>query len=175
MDDVPKQHKMYRERMKLHKSAEIVRQALFERGAECNVIELSESARTADEAALAIGCQVGQIVKSLLFCTRETKRPVLILVSGSNRVDEKGMQKYTGEKIRKADPEFTRDVTGFAIGGIPPIGHKSSISSIFIDEDLLQYDLLWAAAGTPHAVFSLTPGQLLEMTGGISAIVKERI
>ena len=104
---------------------------------------------------MTIGCQVGQIVKSLLFCTKETQRPVLVLASGKNRVNEEAIQRYIGEKIVKADADFTREVTGFAIGGIPPLGHKNSISLVYIDEDLLQYEILWAAAGTPYAVFSL--------------------
>jgi prolyl-tRNA editing enzyme YbaK/EbsC (Cys-tRNA(Pro) deacylase) len=124
---------------------------------------------------MTIGCQVGQIIKSLLFRTRDSQRPVLILASGKNRVSEGAIQKYIGEKIEKADADFTREITGFAIGGIPPLGHKNSISFVYIDEDLLQYEILWAAAGTPYAVFSLPTKDLQTVTGGKIVSVKESL
>ena len=157
----------------LSKSAEIVQKALCEKGLEFEVVELNASTRTANDAATTIGCQVGQIVKSLLFRTKETQRPVLVLASGKNRVSEEVIQKYIGEKIEKADADFTREITGFAIGGIPPLGHKNSISFVYIDEDLLQYETLWAAAGTPYAVFSLPAKELQTVTGGKIVSVKE--
>lgn len=159
--------------MKLSKSAEIVQKSLLERGLEFEVVELAASTHTANDAANSIGCQTGQIVKSLLFCTKETQRPVLILVSGINRVSEEAIQRYIGEKIVKADADFTRTVTGFAIGGIPPLGHKTHISHVYIDEDLLQYETLWAAAGTPYAVFKLPARELQTITGGKIVSIKE--
>ncbi|MBX9977256.1 MAG: YbaK/EbsC family protein [Alphaproteobacteria bacterium] len=139
----------------LKKSAMTVQKALERKGIECCVIELEESARTAQDAALALKCDVAQIVKSLIFKTKDTHRPVLVLASGTNRVNEKIIASHIGEKITRADATFVRDITGFAIGGIPPLGHKETINHIFIDQDLLNFDSLWAAAGTPHAVFKL--------------------
>lgn len=159
--------------MALSKSAESVQQALTQKGLAFVVVELAKSTRTANDAATTIGCQVAQIVKSLLFYTKETRRPVLVLASGINRVSEEAIQKYLGEKITKADADFTQEVTGFAIGGIPPIGHKNPISHIYIDEDLLQYETLWAAAGTPYAVFSLPARELQIATGGKVVSIKE--
>lgn len=159
--------------MTLSKSAEIVQKSLFEKGLEFEVIELAASTRTANDAATNIGCQIGQIVKSLLFCTNETKKPVLVLASGINRVNEEAIQNYVGEKIVKADADFTRAITGFAIGGIPPLGHKTSISHIYIDEDLLQYETLWAAAGTPYAVFKLPAKKIQPVTGGKIVSIKK--
>ncbi len=157
----------------LSKSAEIVQKALYEKGLEFEVVELNTSTRTASDAAMTIGCQVGQIIKSLLFYTKGTRRPVLVLASGKNRVSEEVIQKYIGEKIEKADAAFVREITGFAIGGIPPLGHKNPISFIYIDEDLFQYETLWAAAGTPYAVFSLPAKELQTVTGGKIVSVKE--
>ena len=150
----------------LTKSAQIVQDTLMKKGLSCKVMELPESTRTAQEAANAIGCDVGQIVKSLIFKTRISLRPVLILASGPNRVNEKLIESLVGEKITKADANFTREVTGFAIGGIPPIGHKHLIDLIFIDEDLLKFEDIWAAAGTPNAVFNLKGKDLVGMTQG---------
>lgn len=150
----------------LTKSAQSVQNALASRGLDCAVKELAASTRTAQEAATAIGCEVAQIVKSLIFKTKTTHKPILILASGSNRVNEKLIESYVNEKITKADADFTREITGFAIGGIPPIGHKQVIEFIFIDQDLLQYDNIWAAAGTPNAVFNLRVEDLVDMTGG---------
>jgi prolyl-tRNA editing enzyme YbaK/EbsC (Cys-tRNA(Pro) deacylase) len=156
----------------LVKSARSVQEALKLKGLNCKVIQLSESTRTAQEAALTIGCDVAQIVKSLIFKTT-THKPVLILASGSNRVNEKIIESHVGEKITKADADFAREITGFAIGGIPPVGHKSPIDWIFIDEDLLKYDSVWAAAGTPNAVFNLTSKDLQEMTNGKVIVIQQ--
>ena len=150
----------------LTRSAASVQEALKNKGLECTVRELPQSTRTAVDAATAIGCDVSQIVKSLIFKTKETHRPVLILASGPNRVDEKVIERQVGEEITKADADFAREITGFAIGGIPPVGHKQKIDLIFIDEDLLKFDSVWAAAGTPNAVFNLQGNDLLEMTDG---------
>ncbi|STX51052.1 YbaK/aminoacyl-tRNA synthetase associated region [Legionella busanensis] len=158
--------------LKLTKSAQSVQDVLTNQGLPCRVIELSESTRTAAEAARTIGCSVAQIIKSLIFKTKITERPVLVLASGANQVNEKIINAYIGEKIIRAEPEFVRDKTGFAIGGIPPIGHKQPIDFIFIDEDLLNFEELWAAAGTPNAVFSLTSKNLVDLTKGIILAIK---
>ena len=150
----------------LAKSAQSVQEALTKKGVVCKVIELADSARTAQDAATALGCDVSQIVKSLIFKTKLSHKPVLVLASGPNRVNEKLIESLVGETIIKADADFTREVTGFAIGGIPPVGHKQAIEWIFIDEDLLHFQDVWAAAGTPHAVFNLKGTDLVEMTNG---------
>ena len=155
----------------LSKSAQSVQDALSSQGIETEVIELPASTRTADEAAKAIGCQVAQIVKSLIFRTKQSNRPILVLASGANRVNEKTVAKEVGEEIVKADADFTREATGFAIGGIPPVGHKQKITT-YIDEDLLQFSVLWAAAGTPHAVFKLESAILQNLTNGKVISVK---
>ncbi len=156
----------------LRPSARRFQQILAEKGYSHQVMELSELTHTAVAAAEAVGCDVGQIVKSLIFKTRKTNRPVLVLVSGRNRVDTKKVRVLLGEKIGKADADFVRAHTGFAIGGVPPTGHISQMDT-FVDKDLLQYDELWAAAGTPYAMFSLTPTELLAMTGGTVADVRQ--
>jgi len=151
--------------MTLNKNAKIIQEMLLAKCVETKVIEISDSTRSAEEAAKAIGCSVGQIVKSLIFCTVNTRRPILVLASGSNRVNEKIIAQYVGEEITKATADFTKEVTGFAIGGIPPIGHKQNIPT-YIDEDLMRYQEVWAAAGTPHAIFNLNPVQLTNLTSG---------
>jgi prolyl-tRNA editing enzyme YbaK/EbsC (Cys-tRNA(Pro) deacylase) len=125
---------------------------------------MPESTRTAAEAAAACGCAVGQIVKSLIFKGKDTGRPLLLLVSGANRVDEKGVAVTVGEQLIRPDADFARATTGFAIGGIPPLGHLTPLAT-FIDEDLLQYGTVWAAAGTPSAVFSVDPDRLRDAVG----------
>ncbi len=150
----------------LTKSVQSVQEALVHKELDCKVIVLSESTRTANDAATALRCDVAQIVKSLIFKTSSTHKPVLILASGPNRVNEKVIEAYVGEKITKADADYTREMTGFAIGGIPPVGHKQTINHIFIDEDLLKFDSVWAAAGTPNAVFNLKSKDLLTLTSG---------
>jgi prolyl-tRNA editing enzyme YbaK/EbsC (Cys-tRNA(Pro) deacylase) len=153
------------------KSVEKVQEKLTSYGITTKIVEFSASTRTAQEAADAIGCTVAQIVKSLIFCTQQTNQPVLVLTSGINRVNEKVIEQLVGEKIKKADADFTRAVTGFAIGGIPPVGHAQKITA-FIDEDLLQYEQVWAAAGTPHTVFSLPSSDLARITDGTVARIQ---
>lgn len=150
----------------LAKRAHSVQEALKKAGLECTVVELKSSTRTALEAAESIGCDVSQIVKSLIFKTKETHKPILVLASGPNKVNEKHLESLVGESITKADADFTREVTGFAIGGIPPIGHKRTIDFIFIDQDLLNFDEVWAAAGTPHAVFCMRSKDLVALNKG---------
>ena len=155
----------------LSPSAQKVQDVLRDLGFALTVIEHSESTRTAQEAAERVGVKLGQIVKSLIFKGKATGKPILVLTSGANRVDEKRIKEYAGEKIERADANFVREVTGYAIGGVPPIGHANPMET-YLDEDLLQYDLIWAAAGTPNAVFELTPGDLQKMTGGTVKCVK---
>lgn len=157
----------------LKSSAQKVQDALDALGFHnITVLELPASTRSAAEAAQAIGCQVGQIAKSLVFKTKTSQHPVLVIASGANRVDVKQVGQLVGDKISKADADFVRQQTGFAIGGVPPVGHSQSVD-IFIDADLLAYDQIWAAAGTPHAVFQLTPDDLVAMTGGHVAELKQ--
>lgn len=149
----------------LSPSAQKVQDALSQFGLELQVVELAASTRTSQEAADAVGCSVGQIVKSLLFRGRTTHTPIFIVASGSNRVNEKTIKNLVGEAIEKPDADYVRQRTGFVIGGVPPVGHAEKLRT-FIDEDLLQYEEIWAAAGTPNAVFRLTPADLKTITDG---------
>jgi prolyl-tRNA editing enzyme YbaK/EbsC (Cys-tRNA(Pro) deacylase) len=150
----------------LSKSAQSVQNALDQKGIQTAVVELPASTRTAQDAAQTIGCQIDQIVKSLVFKTKDSNTPILILASGPNRVNEALIEAVIGEKIVRSDADFVREVTGFAIGGIPPMGHKQPLKT-FIDEDLMKLQELWAAAGTPNAVFSLKADDLQALTQGI--------
>ena len=149
----------------LSASARKVQAALDSLGLPLRVVELPASTRTAVEAAQAIGCQVGQIVKSLVFRRKNTGLPLLVIASGANRVNEKKINEEIGEMIGKADADFVRQQTGFAIGGVPPLGHTQPIQTL-IDADLFNYQEIWAAAGTPFAVFRLTPADLVTITQG---------
>jgi prolyl-tRNA editing enzyme YbaK/EbsC (Cys-tRNA(Pro) deacylase) len=155
----------------LSPSAQKVQDTLHALGFDCAVIEFMESTRTSAEAATRVGCTLGQIAKSLVFRGQATGKPVLVITSGSNRVDEAKVSQYFSEPIGRADADFVRAVTGFAIGGVPPVGHSQPIET-FIDEDLLQYATIWSAAGTPNAVFELTLDNLVKMTGGKVVRVK---
>lgn len=151
--------------MNLSPNALKVQQALNAIGMQLEVIELPDSTRTSLEAAKALGCQVEQIAKSIIFQAILSHRPILVIASGPNRVNEIVIAELIGEVIGKADADFVRQRTGFVIGGVPPLGHTERLET-FIDQDLLQYREIWAAAGTPHAVFRLSPDDLLRMTGG---------
>lgn len=155
----------------IRSSADRVRQALAALGHAPDIREFSETTRTSADAAAAIGCTVGQIAKSLVFRAVGSNRAVLIIASGANRVDEKLVSGAIGDRIAKADAAFVRDKTGFAIGGVAPVGHTEK-PIIVIDEDLLRHAEIWAAAGTPNAVFRLTPEALVTMTGGRVMAVK---
>lgn len=136
-------------------------------GLDIVVKEFEDGTRTAEDAANAIGCTVGQIVKSLLFVVND--QPIMALVSGDNRLDEKKLAALCGvgrKKVKRADAETARVATGFAIGGVPPFGHATKLPT-YIDEDFLQYEIIWAAAGTPNTVFAITPQDLLHATQGI--------
>jgi len=152
-------------------SAERVRQALAALGHTVEIKEFAETTRTSADAAAAIGCTVAQIAKSLVFRAVGSGRAVLVIASGVNRVDEKRLATALDDRIAKADATFVRDKTGFAIGGVAPVGHTEKPIT-FIDEDLLQHAEIWAAAGTPNAVFRLTPPALVAMTGGRVIAIK---
>ena len=156
----------------LSPSAQKVQDALQQLGLHLEVVELPGSTRTAVEAAQAVGCEVAQIVKSLIFRAKRSDRPILVVASGANRVNEKKIEALIGEPLGKADADFVRQHTGFVIGGVPPVGHTNPLTT-FVDEDLLQYPFIWAAAGTPHAVFKLTPEHLVQMTGGQIAALRQ--
>lgn len=151
------------------RSALKVQEAL---GAEFKVLEFEETTRTAADAAAAIGCTVPQIAKSMIFKAVDSNRCVLVVASGPVRVSESKVADLLGEKIGRADPDFVRENTGYAIGGVPPVGHVNE-PVVLIDETLMTFDTLWAAAGTPNSVFQLTPEQLVGLTGGTVADIAE--
>lgn len=157
----------------MHPSTQRVIDAARQLGVELAVKEFAEGTRTAQDAADAIGCQVGQIVKSLCFVVDE--RPTMVFVSGDNQLDEKKLAELClvgRKKVKRADAEAVKAATGYSIGGVSPFGHTTKMQ-LFMDEDLLQYAQIWAAAGTPHAVFPITPQQLQEKTGATVADVKK--
>jgi prolyl-tRNA editing enzyme YbaK/EbsC (Cys-tRNA(Pro) deacylase) len=150
-----------------------VQDALRALGLPADVRELDASTRTAPEAAAAVGCELGAIVKSLVFRGRSSGDPVLVLVSGDNRADEARVEAEVGEPVGRADADWVREVTGYAIGGIPPVGHPSPVRTV-VDADLLRFDEVWAAAGTPRAVFPVAPRALVDAAGGTLAAVGVR-
>jgi prolyl-tRNA editing enzyme YbaK/EbsC (Cys-tRNA(Pro) deacylase) len=133
-------------------------------GPDFQVLEFETSTRTSQEAAAAIGCTVAEIAKALIFKSAEG-RAVLVIASGVNRVDEKKVQTLLGQRISRADADFVRDRTGFAIGGVPPVGHASR-PVVLIDRDLERFPYVWAAGGTPNAVFRIVPADLIRLTQG---------
>lgn len=135
-----------------------------------SVIHLSENARTAQEAAEALQCTVAQIAKSIIFKTTETEQPILVIASGSNRIDEEKIARLLGEEITNANANFVKSTTGYVIGGVPPFGHANQIQT-YIDEDLLQYEQIWAAAGHPKTVFSMDTKQLIDITKGEVVVI----
>jgi len=155
----------------LSPSAQKIQDLLNSLGYNYTVIEHAESTRTAQEAADRAGCELGQIVKSLIFRGKTSGKPILVLTSGANRVDEKRISEYAGESISRANADFVRTVTGFAIGGVPPIGHNKKMET-YLDQDFLQYKVIWAAAGTPNSIFELNTEDLQKMTNGKIVQVK---
>jgi Cys-tRNA(Pro) deacylase len=150
----------------MHPSAQKVSQAAAELGLNIQILEFDQTTRTAADAAAAIGCQVGQIVKSLLFTVG--RDPILALVSGNNQLDDRKLAAFhqVGRKqVRRANADMVKQITGFSIGGVPPFGHQETLP-IFVDQDLLDFELVWAAAGTPYAVFAIAPAELVKATGG---------
>lgn len=149
----------------LSESALKVQRALDRFELDFSVQELPDSTRTAQDAAAAVGCEVGQIAKSLLFRFIQSHEPLLVITSGTNRVDVELLGDQLGESIEIADAGYVREVSGFAIGGVPPVGHHSAIRTI-LDQDLMKYGEIWAAAGTPRAVFRLSWDDLCKITKG---------
>lgn len=147
-------------------SARRVAQAAEAAGLAVAIVEMPDSTRTAEDAAAACGCTPAQIVKSLVFVGADSDTPYLLLVSGENRVDEAGMATLLGEGLTRPNGRTVRDITGFAIGGIPPLGHASALTTV-IDERLLDFDTVWAAAGTPRCVFSVDPNALAAATNAL--------
>ncbi|MBN2981030.1 YbaK/EbsC family protein [Cohnella algarum] len=155
----------------LNESAQRVQDLLQRLGHPNRVVVLPDSARTAQEAADAIGCDVAQIAKSIIFRMKESDKPLLVVASGVNRVNEKRVSEAVRETLGKADADFVRERTGFVIGGVAPLGHTEPVRTL-IDEDLFRFETLWAAAGHPKAVFELTPRQLADMTQGQVLAIK---
>lgn len=156
----------------MHPSAAKVAAAAQEQGLEIEVVEFSQTTRTAEDAAAAIGCQVAQIVKSLVFVVGG--RPVISLVSGANLLDTRKLGALYGvsrKKVRRADAETVKVATGYSIGGVPPFGHVSKLP-VTIDQDLTRFDVVWAAAGTPNSVFPISPEDLARASGGQPADLK---
>ncbi|MCP5101281.1 MAG: YbaK/EbsC family protein [Chloroflexi bacterium] len=157
----------------MHPSAQKVADAASTLGVKIEILEYAETTRTAQEAANAIGCGVAQIVKSLCFMVN--KQPVMALVSGSNQLDEKklaGLCNVGRKKVKRANAEQVKTATGFSIGGVPPFGHATSLT-IFVDEGLLQFEVVWAAAGTPFAVFAIAPDDLVKGCRGTAVSLKK--
>lgn len=147
----------------LKPSAAKFQQALKTMGYDNEVVELPASTRTAKEAADAIGCDVEQIAKSIVFRMKASNLPILIVACGANRINEATIEAQINDRLGKADASFVKEATGFAIGGVPPFGHDQPVLT-FIDEDLFRFNKIWAAAGHAMAVFELTPAQLKQMT-----------
>jgi Cys-tRNA(Pro) deacylase len=154
----------------MHTNTQRVQAALVETGVPAEVVEFAESTRTAAEAAAAIGTSVAQIAKSLVFLAGE--QPLLVIASGANRVSTDKLAALAGGRIRRADADTVRRVTGYPVGGVPPIGHATCLR-VFIDRDLLAFDAVWAAAGTPNSVFRVAPRDLIDITSGEVADVRE--
>lgn len=150
---------------KLKRSAQIVQDILREKGYDNDVIELPDSTRTAQEAAGALGCKVSQIAKTIVFRLRHAKVALVVIASGSNRINEKHVGSIVDDILDKADANFVKEATGYVIGGVSPVVENKAVR-ILIDEDMLQYDAIWGAAGHPKAVFQMTPNQLLALTDG---------
>ena len=150
----------------LHPAAQRVADAAAKLRLAIEIVTFEHSTRTAAEAAAAVGCEVGQIVKSLVFTVKD--EPVIALVSGANQLDTRKLAALFGvgrKQVERANADTVRSATGFAIGGVPPFGHATS-TSIYIDQDLAQYDVIWAAAGTPNAVFAIAPADLIQAIKG---------
>jgi Cys-tRNA(Pro) deacylase len=153
----------------VHPSAQKVADAAQVLGLDVEIVEFEQTTRSAQDAADTIGCRVAQIVKSLLFVV--DGQPVMALVSGTNRLDERKLAALRGvgrKKVKRADADTAKAVTGFSIGGVPPFGHQSRLP-VYVDQDLTRFEVVWAAAGTPFAVFAITPDELVRASGGTVA------
>jgi prolyl-tRNA editing enzyme YbaK/EbsC (Cys-tRNA(Pro) deacylase) len=159
----------------LSPSAQRVQVALAAAGLSCRIVEHASSSRTSAEAAGLLGCEVGQIAKSLVFRRGDASSPtgaVLVVASGANRVDEAKVASLLGEPIGRADAAFVRAATGYAIGGIPPLGHATPMP-VLVDRDLLRFVVVYAAGGTPNALFPIAPADLVRASGGVVADVAQ--
>lgn len=155
----------------LSESAVRVQEILTQSEIPLEIVKFETTTRTADQAAQTIGCDVAQILKSLVFIKKPSMELFLIAASGKNRVNTKTLKQYFGEKITPADPQDVFEKTGYMVGGVPPIGHKEKLLTI-IDSDLFEYDALWASGGSEYEVFKITPKQLLDLTGGTVLDIK---
>jgi prolyl-tRNA editing enzyme YbaK/EbsC (Cys-tRNA(Pro) deacylase) len=153
----------------VHPNVERVRAALAARGVIVEPVEFAESTRTSTEAAAAIGTEVARIAKSLVFLVGGA--PALVIASGANRVDTAKLARLLGGPVKRADAGAVRQATGYPIGGVPPVGHAEELRTV-IDQDLLTYPTIWAAAGAPNAVFEITPEVLARVTSGQVADVR---
>ncbi len=159
----------------MHPSVEKFQSAAKALGLELNIIEHQEATRTAVEAANAVNCDVAQIVKSLCFMVNH--QPVMALVSGKNQLDEKKLAKLCGvgrKKVKRASADQVKAATGYTIGGVTPLGHATQMT-IFVDDDLMVFPTIWAAAGTPNAVFEIEPNRLLTACGGTAVDLKKEL
>jgi prolyl-tRNA editing enzyme YbaK/EbsC (Cys-tRNA(Pro) deacylase) len=154
-----------------HPTALRTAQLLREAGIDARVVEFEQATRTSAEAAAAIGCSVAEIAKSIVFRGQSSGQAVVVVASGENRVSEAKVTATLGESLARADADFVRDATGYAIGGVAPLGHARAVK-LLLDEDLQRFETVWAAAGTPFSVFAITPGELARITGAAWADVK---
>ena len=154
-----------------HPTALRIAQLIHHAGIDTQVVEFEQTTRTSAEAAAAVGCEVAQIAKTIIFRGKASGNAVVVVASGANRVDESKVQALVGESLGRADADFVRESTGFAIGGVAPIGHTKPVKMV-LDEDLKRFEVIWAAAGTPFSVFPLTADQLAKITGANWADVK---
>lgn len=153
----------------MHPSTQKFANAASALGLNIEIVTFEQSTRTAEEAAAAIGCVVAQIVKSLVFTANE--QPVIALVSGANQLDTGKLAGLLGvgkKKVKRADAEVVKSATGYSIGGVPPFGHADPLP-VYVDQDLTRFEVIWAAAGTPNAVFAITPDELIKASGGTAA------
>jgi len=150
-------------------SAQRVQDALTAAGTDARVIELPVAARTSQQAADALGIEVGQIAKSLIFRAVPSGRAVLVIAAGDRRVDETRISALLGESIERATPEFVREHSSFAIGGVAPLAHARPMTT-FIDASLRRFGVVWAAGGTPHCVFPIAPAELVRVSGGTETV-----
>jgi prolyl-tRNA editing enzyme YbaK/EbsC (Cys-tRNA(Pro) deacylase) len=151
-------------------SAQRVQRALADAGLQARVIELTVAARTSQQAADALGIGVGQIAKSLIFRAADSGRAVLVIAAGDRHVDETRIAALLGESIERATPEFVREHSGYAIGGVPPLAHARPLVT-YVDRSLRRFDVVWAAGGTPHCVFPIEPADLVRVSGGIETAI----
>jgi prolyl-tRNA editing enzyme YbaK/EbsC (Cys-tRNA(Pro) deacylase) len=154
-----------------HPTAVRLSQRLRESGVDAQVVEFEQPTRTSADAAAAIGCSVAEIAKSVVFRGKASGEAIVVVASGANRVSEEKVAAIVGEALARADAEFVREATGYVIGGVAPIGHAKPVK-LLLDDDLQRFETVWAAGGTPHSVFPLTPAQLRSATGADWSDVK---